>query len=64
MRTPTWGVVLRIWQDEPVFHIRGWQQGWAKEVTACGRVIGPGIPYLPYKHVVKFARPCKGCMPA
>jgi hypothetical protein len=37
--------------------------GW-HDLTVCGRRVGVYVPWLPKKHVKKFARPCKGCYPS
>jgi hypothetical protein len=60
---PLFVVILNIWPEEPVYHKEADWQG-PRNVTACGRPVAYWKPWLPHKHVVKFARPCKGCFPA
>jgi hypothetical protein len=62
---PLWAIILDIWANDPVYHRfasarRGVDGTW-RDYTSCGRVVGAYKPWLPMKHVVKFARPCKGC---
>lgn len=59
---PFWVIFLSIWPNVPVFHEYGDYHDGA-DYTACGRKIGPYKPGMPYKHAVKFGRPCKGCFP-
>lgn len=56
--SPRWAIIFEIWRDEPVYHRLA-----TPLETRCGRKIGPGKPMLPFKHAVKFGRPCKGCFP-
>jgi len=57
-----WAIVMRPWLDEPVFHRVMEAQGRRyPDYVQCGRKIGSFTPWLPRKHVVKFARPCKDC---
>ena len=60
---PYWGIIFKPWQDIPVAHRmrRTDEPGW---FTACGRRVGLSTPMFPWKHVKKFARPCKGCFPS
>lgn len=60
---PMWAIILRIWADEPVYHRYWGNLKSGEDRTKCGRRIGAFVPWLPMKHVVKFARPCKGCFP-
>lgn len=67
MGLPLAVIILSIWTDRPVFHAHGvteWIEGrgWIDR-TKCGREIATYKPWLPSKHAVKFARPCKGCFP-
>lgn len=55
--TPIWAIIFKPWADEPVYHRRSVRRG----LTQCGRKIGTETPWLPFKHAVKFGRPCKGC---
>lgn len=62
----SYAVVLDIWKPEPIWHVPGWDGKplfQAQEITRCGRKIGSYKPWLPRKHVAKFARPCKTCFP-
>lgn len=54
-----WAVILKPWLDEPIYHVAG----ATPTVTRCGRKVGPFMPWLPMKHVRKFARACEGCFP-
>lgn len=65
MVMPMWAIIFRPWPDTPVYH-RHKVGSMTREVwgvTVCGREISRDLPWLPTKHVVKFARPCKGCFP-
>lgn len=57
---PVWGIVFKPWEDEPVYH----RLGSTRLHTACGRPVGTTTPMLPFKHVTKFGRPCRGCFDA
>ena len=66
MEAPLWTIILNPWLDEPVFHRYGYyigHVGKTREFTQCGREVSTGKPWLPFKHTVKFGRPCKGCFP-
>ena len=58
---------MNIWAGEPVFHAydvgRPWTEYPHSDFTLCGWRIALAKPWLPFKHVVKFGRPCKGCFP-
>ena len=60
-----YGIILDIWKNDPVFHGFSPERSriGAAEFTRCGREISSYKPWLPIEHVVKFARPCKGCFP-
>ena len=50
---------MNIWPDVPVYHrIADWTHSTQ---TVCGREIGVYKPMIPFKHVKKIGRPCKGC---
>lgn len=61
---PMWAIILRPWPDEPVYHRMALRKPNEPAATKCGRKISEYTPWLPTKHVVKFARPCKGCFPS
>jgi hypothetical protein len=61
MPKPMWVIILDPWKDEPVYHADNGNSFVGRGQTKCGREIGAYKPYLPFKHVVKFARPCRGC---
>lgn len=54
-----WAIIFKPWEALPVYH-----RPTPRMKTLCGRMISRTTPWLPLKHVVKFARPCKGCYPA
>ena len=64
VREPVWGIIFQSWHDEPVYHrLRPFQERIVGQgpTTACGRTVGYSTPMLPFKHVKKIGRPCKGC---
>lgn len=65
---PLWAIILDIWKDEPIYHLKDYGRKLSPGViaprTICGREIGLGKPFLPMKHAKKFSRPCKGCFPS
>lgn len=64
VEAPQWAVIFNPWTDEPVYHRLGVRRPWhGGDTTACGREVDAFKPWLPFKHVVKFGRPCKGCFP-
>lgn len=62
-------MILDISKDVPTYHAygtpgyaNGSKQGLSQH-TRCGRPISDNRVGIPTKHVLKFAKPCRGCFP-
>ncbi len=62
-REPVWAIIFKPWAETPIYH-RNVRTSTVIGKTACGRKVHPLTPWLPMKHVKKFARPCRGCFPS
>lgn len=68
VEAPQWAIFLNIWPDKPVFHrfeeMRKDEgsNNW-RDFTRCGREVSSYKPWLPFKHAVRFGRPCRSCFP-
>lgn len=62
---PKWGVVLNVDRPVPIYHLFGLFES-GRAITRCGRVVSWGgmSPYLPIKHLKRFARVCRSCSQA
>ena len=67
---PTWGVILDPKKPVPIFHFPGSVEDDEYEETTiftrCGRAVTWSglVPWLPLRHLKRFARPCRSCSSA